>query len=437
MAGFMTLAKDTKMSEHQQNWARNYTYSAARWHYPKTVEHVQELVMRCRKLKALGTRHSFNGIANTAEDIISLEHFDRVLALDRERRTVTVEAGVRYGQLCRYLHHEGFALHNLASLPHISIAGACATATHGSGDGNGNLATIVSAMEIVTANGEVIVLSREHDGDRFQGAVVGLGGLGVVTKLTLDILPAFDMRQDVYENLPLAQLENNFDAILSSAYSVSLFTDWQSDRISQVWLKRRVPDSAAFAPEAEWFGATLAPNDRHPIPGLSAINCTKQMGIPGPWHERLPHFRMDYMPSSGEELQTEYLVPRQHAFAALSAIAQLRDQVAPLLQICEVRTIAADSFWMSPCYKQACIGIHFTWKKNWEAVRSLLPLLEERLAPFSARPHWGKLLTMSPARLQSLYDKLPDFQVLLRSYDPPGKFRNAFLDTYIFATIRD
>jgi xylitol oxidase len=431
------VLENTTMSEPQQNWARNYTYSAARWHYPKTVEQVQELVMRCRKLKALGTRHSFNSIADTPEDIISLEHFDRVVALDHERRAVTVEAGVRYGQLCRYLHREGYALHNLASLPHISVAGACATATHGSGDGNGNLSTIVSAMEMVTANGEVIVLSLERDGERFHGAVVGLGGLGVVTKLTLDILPAFDMRQNVYENLPLSRLENNFDAILSSTYSVSLFTDWQSDRINQVWLKRRVSDNTPFAPDSNFFGARLATRQIHPIAGHPAEFCTEQMGVVGSWHERLPHFRMDFTPSSGEELQTEYFVPRQHAFAALSAIARLREQVAPLLQISEVRTIAADNLWMSPCYQQACIAIHFTWKKNWEAVRNLLPLIEEQLAPFSARPHWGKLFTMSPARLQALYEKLPDFQNLLRFYDPQGKFRNAFLDTHIFATNRD
>lgn len=425
------------MNEPQQNWARNYTYSAARWHYPKTVEQVQELVARCRKLKVLGTRHSFNSIADTPEDIISLEHFDRVAALDSERRTVTVEAGVRYGQLCRYLHEKGYALHNLASLPHISIAGACATATHGSGDNNGNLATSVSAMEMVTANGEVIVLSRERDSDKFEGAVVWLGGLGVVTKLTLDIFPTFDLRQNVYENLPLSRLENNFDAIFSSAYSVSLFTDWQSDRINQVWLKRRVADSAPFTPEPDFFGAQLATRQVHPIAGHPTEYCTEQMNISGPWHERLAHFRMDFTPSSGEELQSEYLVPRPQAFAAINAVAQLREQIAPLLQICEVRTIAADNLWMSPCYKQAGVGIHFTWKKNWEAVRKLLPLIEEKLAPFNARPHWGKLFTMSPAHLQSLYEKLLDFQSLLRFYDPQGKFRNAFLDTYIFAAVRE
>ncbi|HYO56938.1 FAD-binding protein [Archangium sp.] len=419
------------MIENQRNWAGNYKYSAARLHRPETVEQIRELVSRCGKLKVLGTRHSFNGIADSPEDLVSLERFDQVVALDRERRTVTVEAGVKYGQLCRYLGREGYALHNLASLPHISVAGACATATHGSGDGNGNLATAVAAMEMVTADGEVVVLSREQHGEQFQGAVVGLGGLGVVTKLTLDVSPAFDMRQDVYENLPLSQLEDHFEDIVSSAYSVSLFTDWRDARFNQVWFKRRVTDGASFELEPGLFGATLAPGHRHPIASLSAENCTEQMGVRGPWHERLPHFRMDYMPSSGEELQTEYIVPRQHAFVAFRALDQLREHMAPLLQISEVRTIAADNLWMSPCYKQACASIHFTWKKDWHSVRKLLPMLEEQLAPLSARPHWGKLFTMPPSRLQSLYEKLPDFQQLLRHYDPKGKFRNMCLDTYI------
>jgi xylitol oxidase len=352
--------------------------------------------------------------------------------LDRERHTVTVEAGVRYGELCRYLGREGYALHNLASLPHISVAGACATATHGSGDRQGNLATAVSALEFVTAGGEVIALSREQHGEQFQGAVVGLGGLGVITKLTLDISPTFNMRQDVYENLPLAQLEDHFNDITSSVYSVSLFTDWRRPVFNQVWLKRRITDSAAFEPELELFEATLATSQLHPIPGMPVINCTEQMGVSGPWHERLPHFRMEFTPSSGEELQSEYLVPRRHAFAALHAIDGLRARVAPLLQISEVRTIAADNLWMSPCYRQDCIGIHFTWKQNWPAVRELLPLIEEQLAPFDARPHWGKLFTMPPTRLESLYEKLPDFKQLLRHYDPQGKFRNAYLDAYIF-----
>jgi xylitol oxidase len=287
-------------------------------------------------------------------------------------------------------------------------------------------------MEMVTADGELVVLSREQDREQFEGAVVGLGGLGVVTKLTLDISPTFEMRQDVYENLPLAELEDHFDELFSSAYSVSLFTDWRNATFNQVWLKRHVPDGASLELEPQLFGATLATSHLHPIATLSAENCTEQMGIFGPWYERLHHFRMDFTPSSGEELQSEYIVPRQHAFAAFRAIDQLRDYVASLLQISEVRTIAADNLWMSPCYKQACVSIHFTWKKDWSGVRKVLPMIEAQLAAFDSRPHWGKLFTMSPARVQSLYKKLPDFQQLLQFYDPQGKFRNVFLDKYIF-----
>jgi alditol oxidase len=414
------------------NWAGNYVYRAARLHQPKTVEQIQELVTHSDKLKALGTRHSFNDIADSAGDLISLEHFDKVVGLDPERRTVTVEAGIRYAQLARWLHGEGYALHNLASLPHISVAGACATATHGSGDHHGSLATAVSGMEMVTGSGDRLTFSREQDRDQMDGAVVGLGGLGVITKLTLDVSPTFEMQQDVYENLPLEELEDHFDELSSSAYSVSLFTDWRNEDFNQVWLKRRVSDGVSIKAEPQLFGARLAKSRLHPIAMISAENCTEQMGICGPWFERLPHFRMDFTPSSGEELQSEYLVPRQHAFAALCVIDQLREHVAPLIQISEVRTIAADNLWMSPFYEQACIAIHFTWKKDWDGVRNVLPIIEEGLAPFEARPHWGKLFTMSPARLQALYKRMPDFRQLLGQYDPQGKFRNDFLERYIF-----
>jgi xylitol oxidase len=421
------------MIENPSNWAGNYTYRATQFHRPETVEQIQDLVIHSNKVKALGTRHSFNNIADTPGDLISLEHFNQIVALDREHQNVTVEAGIRYGQLARWLHGEGFALHNLASLPHISVAGACATGTHGSGDRHGNLATAVSAIEMLKANGELVFFSREKDGEQFWGVVVGLGGLGVVTKLTLNISPTFEMRQDVYENLPLAELKEHFDELFSSVYSVSLFTDWRNSTFNQVWLKSHVPVRNAFIETKQnLFGATLAVRNLHPISTLSAENCTMQMGVTGPWHERLPHFRMDFTPSSGEELQSEYLVPRQHAFQALHVIDELREYIAPLLQISEIRSIAADDLWMSPCYKQASIGIHFTWKKDWERVRNVLPIIEDKLAPLNARPHWAKLFTMSPARLQSLYEKLPDFRQLLQHYDSQGKFRNEFLDKYIF-----
>jgi len=357
---------------------------------------------------------------------------DDVVALDSGARTVTVNAGVTYGQLSPYLHNKGFALHNLASLPHISVAGACSTATHGSGEKNGNLSTAVSALEIVTAAGDVVKLSRQQNGDAFHGAVVGLGALGVITKVTLDIQPTFIMRQYVYENLPLAAMKDHFDAIEGAAYSVSLFTDWQNQRFSEVWIKSRDEAGQVFNPTPEFFGATRATRNMHPIAELSAENCTEQMGVPGPWFERLPHFRMGFTPSAGKELQSEYFVPRPNAVEAILAVERLRDQVSPHLMISEIRVIAADNLWLSPCYQQPCVTIHFTWKQDWPAVRALLPVIEKELSPFNARPHWGKLFTTSPPVLKSIYKKLPDFIELSKKHDPQGKFRNEFLKTNIF-----
>src|SRR5437879_3295464 len=353
---------------------------------------------------------------------------DEVVALDPEAHTVTVNAGITYGQLCPYLHTRGFALHNLASLPHISIAGACSTATHGSGEKNGNLATAVSALEIVTAAGDVVNLSRQKDGEVFPGIVVGLGALGVITKLTLNIQPAFMMRQYVYEDMPLAEMKNHFDAIEASGYSVSLFTDWQNERIREVWIKSRDEGKQTFEAPPEFFGAKRATKNLHPIAQLSAENCTEQMGVPGPWFERLPHFRMGFTPSAGKELQSEYFVPRRHAVEAILAIERLRDQINPHLMISEIRTIAADKLWLSPCYEQPSVSIHFTWKPDWPAVKRLLPVIERELAPFKPRPHWGKLFTIPPESLRSRYDKMHEFTDLCMKYDSRGKFRNKFLD---------
>ncbi|WP_248925261.1 FAD-binding protein [Paenibacillus hamazuiensis] len=417
--------------ENNRNWAGNYSYSAKELLVPESVEQVQEIVARSSLIKALGTRHSFNGIADCTGSLLSLQKLNRVINLDVQRNKITVEAGIRYGDLCHYLHGCGYALHNLASLPHISIAGAIATATHGSGDRNGNLASAVHSLEVVKADGEKAVFSREGQDGLFEGAVVGLGGLGVITQITLDVIPTFQMSQHVFENLPLAQLKDHFDDIFSSAYSVSLFTDWKTAGFNQVWQKRIANDYTPAPADSEFFGAAPAGAHRHPVPGYSAENCSEQLGVPGPWYERLPHFRMDFTPSAGEELQSEYFVPRQKAYDALCAIDRIKDSIAPYLYVSEVRTIAEDRLWMSPCYKQQSVGIHFTWKADWEAVRQILPIIEEQLAPFHARPHWGKLFAMPPAHVQSLYEKLPDFRQLLLQCDPQGKFCNNFLKSYI------
>ena len=430
LPSFVTRAATTKL----KNWAGNVEYATDQIHSATSFDDAQNFVRKHDKFKVLGTKHCFNHIADSKTEFLSLRSMDKVLSLDADARTVTVPANIAYGQFAPYLHEKGFALHNLASLPHISVAGACATATHGSGEKNGNLATQVAAFEMITASGDIVKLARKDNEETFLGSVVHLGALGVITKMTLNLQPTFQMKQYVYLDLPLSQLQEHFDAIESAAYSVSLFTDWQKKRVNEVWIKSRVEPEVAFKPTPEFFGAKAATRNMHPIAELSAENCTEQMGVPGPWYERLPHFKMGFTPSAGDELQAEFFVPRRNAVDAILAIEKIRDQVTPHLFITEIRTIAADDFWMSPCNQQDSVTIHFTLKPDWPAVRNLLPVVERELAPFGARPHWGKLFTMDPAKLRALYLKLPDFLALAKKYDPTGKFRNDFLNTNIFGS---
>ena len=415
--------------ERRTNWAGNYAYRAEHLDVPSDVDQVKKSILEHARAKALGARHSFNAIADSREEQISLKHFDQ-MELDGSSRTVTVGAGVTYGQLAPYIDSRGFAVHNMASLPHISVVGACATGTHGSGNRNGNLSTAVRAMEMVTADGSMVTLSRKKIGDMFPGAVIGLGALGVITKITLEVEPRFQMTQRVYEDLSFSELEHHLDEIFASGYSVSLFTDWQKHRATQVWIKQRSDQDKGA--QVDFYGAKPATRKMHPIADHSAESCTEQMGIPGPWYERLPHFKMNFTPSSGAELQTEYFVPRAKGFEAIRAVEQLRDQITPHLFITEFRTIAADQLWMSPAYQRDSMAIHFTWKPEWPEVKKILPQIEEKLAPFGARPHWAKLFTMKPTVFEGQYSRLNEYRGLVKRYDPNGRFRNDFLDTNVF-----
>jgi alditol oxidase len=423
------------MRDSRMNWARNIAFTAAELHRPTSVDELRHVVADARKLRALGTGHSFNTIADSPGDQVSVAHLPPLLRIDGERSTVTVGAGVRYGELAQYLQGAGYALHNLGSLPHICVAGACATGTHGSGVTNGNLATAVRAIEMVAASGDLVVLDRDTDGAQFPGAVVALGMLGIVTSMTLDVEPTYDVAQYVYDDLPFSDLREHLDETLSAAYSVSAFTDWRAPMMNAVWLKYRVGSTgtdSALNPPPRWMGATLADGPRHPVPGMPVANCTQQLGVPGPWHERLPHFRLDFTPSNGEELQSEYFVARTVAREALDALNAIRERIAPVLQIAEIRTIASDELWLSPCYGRDSVALHFTWVKDYEAVAPVLAAIEEQLAPFDARPHWGKVFTTRPELVRSCYDRLADFSALATHYDPTGKFRNDFVDRYVF-----
>jgi xylitol oxidase len=408
------------------NWAGNYRYEATALHRPESVAELQDVVAGAARLHALGSRHSFTAVADSAE-LVSLESMTSTdVEVAADRRTVTVDAGLRYGELVDALHAERLALHNLASLPHISVAGAVATATHGSGVGNGNLATAVAALELVTSDGELVRAAR-GDAD-FAGLVVGLGALGVVTRVTLDVEPEFQVRQQVFDHLPWAALFEHFDEIVSVGYSVSLFTLLGGD-VDMVWVKSRT--DAPAPPDGDLFGAVPADGERHPIPGIDPTPTTPQLGDPGLWSDRLPHFRMGFTPSNGDEIQSEYLLPRANAVPALEALLRLGPRIRPLLQTCEIRTIAADDLWLSTASGQDSVALHFTWQQAQADVEELLTHLEGALLPLGARPHWGKVFLADAATLAPRYAHHAEFVDLVQRLDPRGAFRNGWLERHV------
>ncbi|HEX6477983.1 MAG TPA: D-arabinono-1,4-lactone oxidase [Ktedonobacteraceae bacterium] len=411
----------TETHAPERNWAGNYTYRAQKLHRPTTIEQVQEIVANAASVHVLGSRHSFNDIADSWE-LLSLENLPADVVVDHQAQTVSFGGGVKYGQLVKTLNDEGVALHTLASLPHISVAGAVATATHGSGVACGNLGTAVAGLEIVTSSGEII---KAYRGDPdFDGLVVGLGALGAVTRITLDVQPAYQVKQRVFEGLSWKALYDHFDEITSCGYSVSIFTRWGQTN-EQVWVKSRTDEADRV--EGDLFGAVAAAVDRHPIVELDPTPCTPQLGRPGLWSDRLPHFRMGYTPSSGEEIQSEYLFPRRQAMGAIEAVRALTDRMRPILQVSEIRRVAADRLWMSMNYEQDSVGIHFTWKREPEAVQEMVAQIEDALSPFETRPHWGKVFHADAATIAPRYKRHSDFVRLLERLDPRGAFRNSWL----------
>jgi xylitol oxidase len=424
------------------NWAGNIAFTAPEFHRPATLGELRAVVGRAPAVRVLGTGHSFNEMADSPSTQVSLADLPPEVDFDSAASLVQVTAGLSYATLAARLDREGLALRNMASLPHISVAGATATGTHGSGIANQSLSAAVTGLELVTADGDVVELSSAD----FPGAIVHLGALGVVTRLILSVVPSFEIAQRVYEDLPIEVLDDHFTAIMASGYSVSMFTDWRSPRLTQLWIKSLVEDDP-YAPrisratttspatrttpapavaEEPWFTATPAPEARNPVPGVAADSCTEQLGVPGPWFERLPHFRPDFTPSAGDELQSEYLLPVEHAVPALHALQQIADRLATAVRICEVRRIAADDLWLSMAYRQDSVAFHFTWIPDTSAVLPVVTDLERQLAPFAPRPHWGKVFTTPAADLHARYDRLPDFLSLAAHYDPAGKFRNAY-----------
>ena len=415
----------------RQNWSGHTPFRRARLHEPATVADAQAIVAGAGgAVRVVGAGHSFNGLADTDGDLLWLGRLGPPgIEIAPDRGSVSFSAGLTYDQLCPALQAEGLALANTASLRHITVAGAVATATHGSGDRLGNLATAVIGLELVTAGSERVELTRGDDGDRFAGAVVSLGALGVVTRLTLAVEPTYDLVQHVYAGLPWEALYGHFDEITGAGYSVSLFPTWQQPVVESVWVKHRLaPGATAPEPPAELFGARL--QARH-LPTLQNDRVRTAINEPGPWHHRLPHFALNAPGAVGNELQSEYFVARRHAVDAIRAVAAIGPALAGVIGVTELRTVAADDLWLSPAYGADVVAIHFNWWKDWAGVSAVLPAVEAALAPFDPVPHWGKLHTLPPAMVAARFPRLGDFRQLAAELDPARTFANDAVRTWL------
>ena len=413
------------MTDAGATWAGTHTFGAARLVAARSIDEAVDAVAAgaadASPVRALGTRHSFHDLADTTGTLVSLTDVPLDPQLDEAARTVTVGAGTRYGVVAMGLERHGWALHNLGSLPHISIAGATQTGTHGSGVGNGNLSTVVTALEFIDSAGS-IVTARRGDPD-FPALVVGLGAFGVITRITLDIEPTYQVRQDIFTGISWDTLLADPDAILTAAYSVSVFAHWGEPTLEQIWVKARVGRDSA--PASGWHGGTRLVGPTTLVDGDPA-DLTDQ-GTDGPWLERLPHFRLDGTPSNGDEIQTEYFVARADASRALTAVRELAFRIDPLLMITELRTVAADDLWLSGAYGRETLAIHFTWRNLPGAVAEVLPLIETALAPFNPRPHWGKWHAFDADRIAAAFPRLADAREAFEARDPLGRFANSHL----------
>jgi xylitol oxidase len=410
-----------------QNWAKNITFSSQNFIEIENITQLQKVIESSNKLKVVGTGHSFSEIADTTGTLISLKNLDPEIEIDEKSQTVKVAAGTSYANLAKYLEKNGWAISNLASLGEITIAGAIMTGTHGSGSNNKVLSDSVVAIEMILASGDKFVIDRK-DFAQFPGFVVSFGALAVFTKLTLKIVKSFSVKQVVYENIPIQSILENFNEIFDKPYSASYFNNWSPKNTGQIWMK--FLDNDKFPElQSNAYGGNLAKTNQHPVKVNHPDNCTEQMGVAGKWLFRLPHFKLDSSPASGDEVQTEYLVDRKHVQSYINELIKIGEDIAVRVYATEIRTISSDDLWLSGAYERETVGFHFTWKKSSE-IKEFLPVIENILGKNNGRPHWGKLFSTTKAQLIERYPKYEEFRNLIHKYDSGNKFGNKFIEQY-------
>uniref|UniRef100_A0A915D0Y3 FAD-binding PCMH-type domain-containing protein n=1 Tax=Ditylenchus dipsaci TaxID=166011 RepID=A0A915D0Y3_9BILA len=418
------------------NWGGNFNFSTQDIKYPTTTAGVQQLVKECKgKIRPVGTRHSFSEIANTNDTLICLVHMNLILSVDPSVPSVTVQAGITYTDLIPFLQSIGLAIPMMASLGEISIAGAINTAVHGSGAGIGNLATQVLGLQMVLADGSVVQYSKGQNDTELAAATVGLGALGIVTQVTLQAQPTYNLAINVFENMDMSVLDTQLYNITHSGYAINMWSTFGTPGVlDQVWITTKVDSNGvnAYGNVSQLYGAPAATAQSSPIAALPPTYVVPQMGIVGPYYERLTDYDLGLSGQEGQQTQSEYYVDFDDFVPALKALQTLSAEINAVVYVALFRITEKDELWMSPQYKKTTMAIHFSWQPKLDQVMALLPKIEAALAPFNPIPHWGKLYTLKPEQYLPLLPKYPEWREQVELHDPTHKFRNKWLEENIF-----
>jgi alditol oxidase len=405
------------------NWGGNLSFKQPEVLAPTSLDELAKLV-RSNRVRPAGTLHSFSDVVAGEGVLVSAAGLPIEPEILADGSTVRVGAASRFGDIALFLEANGLALQNMGSLPHISLAGASATGTHGSGDGNPILSTSLRAFSFVNYEGELKTLRR---GDPlFETCRLGMGAYGIWVSAELETQPSYQMRQDIYRGVPWQFFVEDPARLTGAGYSVSLFGKWGGQQIDKVWVKSRIDQST---PPDNFAGIGAETKSLAELAAGVGDNLTEQGGKPGPWLHRLPHFRLDATPSAGDEIQTEYFVLRDQIAGAIAALHSLANEINPVLIISEIRTIASDDAWLSPMRRGDSIALHFTWQNDVPAVTTAVAKVEAVLAEFDPIPHWGKLHGFSGEQLERVHPKLAAARAEFDQLDPMGKFSSPNLQS--------
>lgn len=420
------------------NWAGNQSCAPTSIRRPTSeaelVAIVKEAANNGTRVKCVGAGHSFTPIACTDGVLVDLSGYGRILSHDPGARTVTMQAGITLSTLCDELDQRGLALENMGDIGYQSIAGAAATATHGTGWHFGNISSRIVGMRLIAGDGSIVDATSDENPEVLAAARVGVGALGIVSTVTLQAVKAFRLHA-IEEPMRLDDLLSDFDGYMSSADHVEFYwvphTSWALTKRNRRTDEPAMPRSKAKAVIDDLlitnvgFGALCRVGRRRPnlIPRLA-----KMLPSTGRLEYTDRSDRVFTSPRRVKFYEMEYAIPRDAIPEALNRVRRLVDEAGIQLSFpVEVRVVSPDDIPLSTAHGRATgyIAIHVYQGTPYD---TYFQGVERIMDSYHGRPHWGKMHFQGHETLAQRYPKWDEFQAVRRRLDPEGRFTNQYLE---------